>query len=209
MTDGAALLRAVLADPGDDAPRLVYADWLEENGQPERAEFIRVQCELARKRSPALRRRAALLLANHHDALAGPLAAPGFRFRFRRGFAIAFGHTGLIVADRAVTRSRVLFYRFYINGTWIADEVGPETDESLTKMALDGEFVVGPSKRATYTLDSLGHPALIQFCWQTRVFQGSFDGREFTLEIPDAKRKLLTACCKHLHIDGLDTFTET
>lgn len=30
----------------DDAPRLVYADWLDENGNSERAEFIRVQCEL-------------------------------------------------------------------------------------------------------------------------------------------------------------------
>lgn len=43
-----ALLRAILDTPADDAPRLIYADWLEENGQPERAEFIRVQCELAR-----------------------------------------------------------------------------------------------------------------------------------------------------------------
>jgi uncharacterized protein (TIGR02996 family) len=48
MTDGLALVRSILAATGDDAPRLVYADWLEEHGQPERAEFIRVQCELAR-----------------------------------------------------------------------------------------------------------------------------------------------------------------
>ena len=39
-----ALLDAVLATPEDDLPRLVYADWLEENGNPERAAFIRVQC---------------------------------------------------------------------------------------------------------------------------------------------------------------------
>lgn len=37
------LLAAILADPNDDLPRLVYADWLEENGEPERAEFIRSQ----------------------------------------------------------------------------------------------------------------------------------------------------------------------
>jgi uncharacterized protein (TIGR02996 family) len=42
-----ALLRAVRDEP-EDAPRLVYADWLEEHGQPHRAEFIRVQCELAK-----------------------------------------------------------------------------------------------------------------------------------------------------------------
>jgi uncharacterized protein (TIGR02996 family) len=50
-SDGDNMLRAVLAAPEDDAPRLEYADWLDERGQAgdtERAEFIRVQCELAR-----------------------------------------------------------------------------------------------------------------------------------------------------------------
>ena len=46
-TDDAALWRAVVATPHDDAPRLIYADWLDEHGQPERAEFVRVQCRLA------------------------------------------------------------------------------------------------------------------------------------------------------------------
>jgi uncharacterized protein (TIGR02996 family) len=48
VTDGEALIRSVLANPADDAPRLVYADWLEERGRAEDAEFIRVQIELAR-----------------------------------------------------------------------------------------------------------------------------------------------------------------
>jgi uncharacterized protein (TIGR02996 family) len=47
MTDDAALLAAVAAAPDDDLPRLVYADWLDENGQPERAEFVRAQVRLA------------------------------------------------------------------------------------------------------------------------------------------------------------------
>ncbi len=47
MNDGEALLKAILANPDEDTPRLVYADWLDENDQPERAEFIRVQIELA------------------------------------------------------------------------------------------------------------------------------------------------------------------
>jgi uncharacterized protein (TIGR02996 family) len=45
--DGEGLLRDILDDPEDDGPRLVYSDWLEENGRPERAEFIRVQVEKA------------------------------------------------------------------------------------------------------------------------------------------------------------------
>jgi uncharacterized protein (TIGR02996 family) len=40
-------LDALLANPGDDALRLVYADWLEEHGQHRRAEFVRLQCTLA------------------------------------------------------------------------------------------------------------------------------------------------------------------
>jgi uncharacterized protein (TIGR02996 family) len=47
MAAGEALLQAILAAPKDDAPRLVYADWLEEHGDAERAEFIRGQCRLA------------------------------------------------------------------------------------------------------------------------------------------------------------------
>jgi uncharacterized protein (TIGR02996 family) len=49
-TDERAFLNAIIAAPDDDLPRLVYADWLQENGRPERAEFIRLQCELAQVR---------------------------------------------------------------------------------------------------------------------------------------------------------------
>ncbi len=42
------LLAAVIAQPADDVRRLVLADWLDEHGQPERAEFIRVQIELVK-----------------------------------------------------------------------------------------------------------------------------------------------------------------
>jgi uncharacterized protein (TIGR02996 family) len=39
----------IVANIDEDTPRLVYADWLAENGQDERAEFIRVQIERARR----------------------------------------------------------------------------------------------------------------------------------------------------------------
>lgn len=42
-----ALLAAVLANPDDDLPRLVFADWLDENGDPDEARFIRSQIALA------------------------------------------------------------------------------------------------------------------------------------------------------------------
>lgn len=39
---------AIIAEKADDLPRLIAADWLDEHGDQERAEFIRVQCELTR-----------------------------------------------------------------------------------------------------------------------------------------------------------------
>ena len=47
MGDREALLRAVCANPDDDTPRLVYADWLDDHGDPDRAAFIRLQVRVA------------------------------------------------------------------------------------------------------------------------------------------------------------------
>jgi uncharacterized protein (TIGR02996 family) len=101
MAIAEALLQGIAADPADDAPRLIYADWLDEHGQPERAEFIRVQIELARSctdaRYLALRRREMELLEDHQGAWSGDELPPGMtvekhevrywpRSGFRRGF---------------------------------------------------------------------------------------------------------------------------
>ena len=48
MSDREAFLRTIVENPEDDVPRLVFADWLEENGDADRAVFIRAQCEVAR-----------------------------------------------------------------------------------------------------------------------------------------------------------------
>src|SRR5262249_23230049 len=60
------------------APRLVYADWLDEHGQPERAEFIRLQIELAGrprpKRKEQLQAREKELLDLHKERWAEPVA---------------------------------------------------------------------------------------------------------------------------------------
>ncbi len=43
----AEFMKAIVSDPAEDTHRLVFADWLEEHGESERGEFIRVQVELA------------------------------------------------------------------------------------------------------------------------------------------------------------------
>lgn len=46
MSEDESLLVGICRNPDDDVARLVYADWLEERGQPERAEFIRLQIQM-------------------------------------------------------------------------------------------------------------------------------------------------------------------
>jgi uncharacterized protein (TIGR02996 family) len=53
MTQERDLLRAIAREPEDDAARRVYTDWLEDDGRPERAEFIRGQLRLAEARRAA------------------------------------------------------------------------------------------------------------------------------------------------------------
>lgn len=49
MTDTQeALLAGIIEAPLDDAPRLIYADYLEEHGEENRAEYIRISVELDR-----------------------------------------------------------------------------------------------------------------------------------------------------------------
>src|SRR5262245_33263181 len=45
MSDRHALLRAIAQAPDDDVVRLVFADWLDDHGEADRAAFIRLQCQ--------------------------------------------------------------------------------------------------------------------------------------------------------------------
>ncbi len=87
-----AFLADMVANIDDDTPRLVYADWLEENGQDDRAEFIRVQIERARlpawdAKQVRLRLREAELLKKQGEAWLAELPTiPGAKWEgFRRG----------------------------------------------------------------------------------------------------------------------------
>jgi uncharacterized protein (TIGR02996 family) len=87
-------IRQILASPDDDAPRLAYADWLEQHGERARAKFIRYQIEGARlaPETPWWKqggRRAADLLRAHlaeWSALPPEVARVAWLGRFERGF---------------------------------------------------------------------------------------------------------------------------
>jgi uncharacterized protein (TIGR02996 family) len=55
VDDREALLEAVFAAPDDAAPKLIYADWLDENGEPAQADFIRFQIDPSSANSPSSR----------------------------------------------------------------------------------------------------------------------------------------------------------
>jgi uncharacterized protein (TIGR02996 family) len=94
MSTEAALLRAIREMPDEDTPRLVYADWLDENGFPDRAEFIRLQVERSRlpeydpRRYPLEDREHELLAAHESEWLSvAPEDTEGlFEWEFERGF---------------------------------------------------------------------------------------------------------------------------
>jgi uncharacterized protein (TIGR02996 family) len=80
--DELALLEAIRDDPQDDAVRLIYADWLEDQGRNERAEFIRLQIAwIARMVDNKERAREKELRAQFTVQWQGPLAEAGLCFR--------------------------------------------------------------------------------------------------------------------------------
>jgi uncharacterized protein (TIGR02996 family) len=91
MSERDDLYQAILAAPEDDAPRLIYADWLDEHGDPARAEFIRAQIaaaavpeETSRWREPT--EQADRLLRDHRVSWLGPVLERAQKAECRRGF---------------------------------------------------------------------------------------------------------------------------
>ena len=82
-------MRSIFQNPDDDTPRLVFADFLEENNEPDPA-LIRLQCEIARER-PRLPRGLELqkqergLVSKIRRTTIDPLPE-GIEVRFERGF---------------------------------------------------------------------------------------------------------------------------
>ena len=89
-TDDTQILRTIRELPFDDMPRLVYADWLEENGRAERAEFIRLQCAMAtaadERRRQALMKRERQVWRNCAASWRAELPAGLRGCPFHRGF---------------------------------------------------------------------------------------------------------------------------
>jgi uncharacterized protein (TIGR02996 family) len=107
----AGLLQGCAESPDDSTPRVILADWLEDHGQAERAELVRVQCRLAdwvpdwQERQKLIARQDELIAA-HRDEWLGPLTGLCHRMEFVRGLCRVWvvGKTFASAAfDRAFT----------------------------------------------------------------------------------------------------------
>jgi uncharacterized protein (TIGR02996 family) len=111
-------LRALLADavahPEDEAAHLVLADWLEENGQDDRALLIRLSWELAHlqaddSRRVPLEQRQEVVLEAVRSRWLEPLGGPGSEWRLERGLPIG---------------ARVSIQTFLVRGEELIEQTG-------------------------------------------------------------------------------------
>jgi uncharacterized protein (TIGR02996 family) len=110
FTDEQPFLDAVFDRYADDRPRLVYADFLDDAGEPERAELVRVQLALARlddddPRRPDLVNRADQLARHATLAWTAHLGDLVAGIEFRRGIPDSVS----VYADTFLARGEELF----------------------------------------------------------------------------------------------------
>ncbi len=166
MNDGEMLLAEILANPACDTRRLVYADWLEENGQGARAEFIRVQVdESGRRRGQRLngRRPVAVLRRIQIRMWATGIVASWFP----PGVCTSADHIGIILPssfDRGVVASVTC-----TAADWLTHGDGLLTRHPVERVRLTTE----PNERefGTIRLMNWGQRTAVYYRWPRIEFQ--------------------------------------
>ncbi len=155
MDERQQFLRSIEADPEDDTPRLVFADWFEEHGDEDRARFIRLQCEYHRRYgedwlpgSSAHRRKMEreieAILKRHREEWSRGLPAWAREKEFKRGFLHVHSMTGKQFLDsaaaiRAVAPLATLFLRL-LKG-WEKAVLSSEHLGGVGRLRIDGAQV--------------------------------------------------------------------
>jgi len=119
MIHNEGFLRAIAERPDDDALRLIYADWLDDHGELEYAEFIRVQIVLAQNSDAKgevpsselarLRSRERSLLSRNRTRWLQPLRDLGACGRVHGEFSRGFVEDAVIDAAVFLERGEELF----------------------------------------------------------------------------------------------------
>jgi uncharacterized protein (TIGR02996 family) len=137
MTPEDAFLADIVSQPDDNVPRLIYADWLQDQADPVRAargEFIRAQIECERLQTQGdtsdtwarLAARSQELLARHQRQWLGKPCSPRLRWVFRRGFLVGMGDETLWEQDTPGYR---YLARFYDDGVVVSDSATAPMNE--------------------------------------------------------------------------------
>ena len=117
-----ALEQAIARDPDDRAAFVVYADWLQQAGNP-RGELAAIQLARETADTPAMQAREDALLEEHADVLCGPPLADGYRIpdhcnevTYRGGFwrSIVFSGPPHVLAALVAHPSARLLHRLAI-----------------------------------------------------------------------------------------------
>jgi|GEM_PF-3298940 uncharacterized protein (TIGR02996 family) len=106
-----SFLEEIIKDPNNDDPRLIYADYLEENGDP-LGELIRLQCDMAKMRGdepefPALEKRQFALLKKHKPRWTESVAEMTRTAKVYRGFV----RDVVLGAKQFIAHHKTLFER--------------------------------------------------------------------------------------------------
>lgn len=122
FTDEQPFLDAIFDRYADDRPRLIYADYLDDAGEPERAELIRIQLALVRlseddPRRPQLSDRQAELLTRNRAAWTADLAGLVVWIDFRRGIP----DSASVDAATFLERGEELFHRLRLRRLRLLD----------------------------------------------------------------------------------------
>jgi len=130
LSDRAAFARAICAAPRDMLPRLAFADWLDERGQHQRAELIRVQVEHAWRwpdhperhdcdclSCNRFRRARRLLTPTNQKRWGGPVYRPCETIRWYRGFV----ETISLPVGNFVSCAKRMFAAHPITGVCVTD----------------------------------------------------------------------------------------
>jgi uncharacterized protein (TIGR02996 family) len=142
----AGFVGAILESPEDDTPRLIYADWLEERGDP-RGEFIRIQCARAAlpewdRRAQVLARQEYVLLERHGAAWRAELPRlAGVNWEvFERGFVASVGADSFEALYRQANK---IWQAAPVTYVWVSGKSG--------KIRLDKRQALPPLRSLTVT----------------------------------------------------------
>lgn len=130
-----AFVKAIRANPDDDTARLVFADWYEEHGEPDRAEYVRAACRLARlplsdPSYPAAQKRTFELYAEHHEAWTDGWP-DGLEWSFDRGLL-----TGVCGPLATITANwKALFDKHPIHRVRVSDQVSGAAKRAAKELA--------------------------------------------------------------------------